>query len=136
MCFYIPRRWKTAKKATEDIPVKKLVKQVYKSDHMTPVIGKYASWHRHFEYEDGYEYRNTLFRKDVLRYPKISSSYFPTVRKGTKEGIHSFSETNNTIRERFGQIIIECYIPKGAYYFYNKSHKEYFSNRLVVVGRK
>lgn len=133
MCFYIPNSQLKALKAKKDISVFKLMKPIWEQSFWIEntlsqgeiIKGKYSSWHRNFMYEDGYEYSNSNFSR-------LRKDYYGA--KGEGQGLHSFP-----IRKKpfigFGQVKVKCYIPKGAYYFYNRGDGEYFSNRLVVIGK-
>lgn len=62
MCFYITKKYTRADKAEKDIPVKKLVRPSELQE------GVYFSWHKNFEYEDGYEYSNSDFSNIAKNY--------------------------------------------------------------------
>ena len=123
MCFTIPRTQSKAKRATKDIPC---WKKVFK-DYLT-LKKSYRSAHFSFQYELGHEYGNYKFLKDRKAY---LSSFSKREAKGRHQGFHSLIEEPSPV-SRFGNIVIRCHIPKGAYYFSNRREGTYFSNRIFI----
>lgn len=124
MCFIIPPSWPNSKRATKDILVQKLVAPIKE--------GQYTSMHFYFVYENGYEYSNDNFKRIRKNYKHTSKGR----AMATREGLHSYKVGRKSAPDqRFGRVLIDCYIPKGAQYFYNQWEGQYFSNKLVIVGR-
>lgn len=58
--------------------------------------------------------------------------------EGNEEGFHSynsfFSADNNWDYGEDEDIIMECVIPKGSYYYENAGDHEYFSSAIIIKG--
>lgn len=123
MCFYIPERQIKAKRATKDIPCLKKMRDRGEKE--------WTSMHFKFIYKNGYEYTEDSFEKLRRKYNKC---YYSRAREATRNGFHSFMpNSEEAINYPIGKLV-ECYIPKGAYYFSNLGNHTYFSDRIVIVG--
>lgn len=138
MCFYIPAKQLKATKATKDIRCVKLMTSQGPATGRS-VNGYWYSLHQKFHYEEGYEYSEDSFMKEISKYPRVVSYGHPGDGIATSNGFHSFAmgaeQAYDSTSERFGSKRVRCYIPKGSYYFYDAREKTYFSDRIVIVGQ-
>lgn len=116
MCFTAYRK-PELKQATQDILVYKVIsKDGWGWAHNLLIDGKECKW------EQGWQYTETHFVKDALYYVGrwvIDKNAFHS--KKTHEGADFLCAPY--------EMIVEMYIPKGAYYYENET--EYVSSDLV-----
>ena len=123
MCFYIHKDHSESKVATEDIVCyKAFVVEDY------PVVKdktKLYSIVQLYPYDQNRRYAMPDPIKPDIHKIEIEDN---TISKG----FHSYA----TRREHYWNraIYIECYIPKGANYYYNPMDEEYVSDELFVTG--
>jgi hypothetical protein len=119
MCFHISKKFPKAMNAEEDIPCWKEVAS--RSGLRSPRTFK--SYFQDFEYAAGGTY-------DIGGAIGLTP-YGDEI----EEGFHSFSSLAK-VRSQMDSspysVIIECFIPKGAEYYYNPRQEEYVSTSIRI----
>jgi hypothetical protein len=59
-----------------------------------------------------------------------------TNQKEVSIGLHAYSARERARWIKYdNEIIIRCIIPKGAYYYYNQSAKQYVTNTMITPDK-
>ena len=89
-----------------------------------------------------YEYGKTYKIKKFPEYIKIPDFYSATPHHWShstriiNEGFHSYITLPPPPPSAYGfKLLVECIIPKGSRYHFNKKHNEYVSNSIKIVKK-
>lgn len=131
MCFRISQKYPCEMIADRRIRCYKVL-SVDSQGRLTAPIFSFCVYFNRFSMRRKKEMRSKL---DV----EVSQNLYGPPRT-IETGLHSFSTysqaygMNRTLTDK-GRIY-KAYIPKGATYWYNPTHNEYVSDRLVVTRRR
>lgn len=118
------------KVATEDIVVYKHLNNVYKfTKNDAHSIYSYGPLNTVFKTP----FRNQKIKIGENYKSALCTSYEFFLTRTVEEGLHSFKDINN--HDKFGEVICQCIIPKGAKYYkgWFSAYESYASDSLTYI---
>lgn len=132
MCFYIHPSHTEAKIATKNITCYKSVYlDLFDLDNFEGITRKITRSNLNKIVLSTPFYAQQIdYSKSLLKRSKIVKRD----EKAIEQGLHSYDNAFSC-NASFGNLIVECVIPKGAKYYYSPKNNEYVSNQLLYTKK-